>query len=484
MQSFEGKQCTEIFAAGTVKHVSQPQHVHFVGIGGYGMSAIARVMLDLGYEVSGSDVSTPELATRLKERGARVYLGHAPSQVAGADVVVYSTAVPADNVELKAARDQHIPVIHRSEMLSRLMADRTGIAIAGAHGKTTTTSMIAYVMERCGLDPTFVIGGVVNNIGDNAKAGAGQFVVAEADESDGSFLHYRPQIAVVTAIEADHLEYYDGSFENLKAAYAQFIRQIPAGGLCVMSAEDSHIRSLRNEAAARICTFGIEQEADYMAKQVQLLDRGSLSVVYYRGQRLGELALSVPGRHNIMNALAAIAVTLEAGLSFEQVTAELATFHGAKRRFQVISEASDVLVIDDYAHHPTEITATIAAARTTGRRIIAVFQPQRYTRTYFLFDAFARAFQGADEVIITDIYSPPGERQIEGVTAERLVEQIRLHSNPNVRFLRSKDNVYDYLLATVNAGDLVLTMGAGDIWQVAVRLGTVLQERTEEEATM
>lgn len=467
-----------------MKLVSQPQHVHFVGIGGYGMSAIARVMLDLGYEVSGSDVSTPELATRLKERGARVYLGHASSQVMGADVVVYSTAVPADNVELAAAREQQIPVIHRSEMLSRLMADRIGVAIAGAHGKTTTTSMIAYVMERCGLDPTFVIGGVVNNIGDNAKAGAGQFVVAEADESDGSFLHYHPQIAVVTAIEADHLEYYDGSFENLKQAYAQFIRQIPAEGLCVMSGEDEHLKTMQSEAVARVHTFGIEQDADYVAKQVQLLDRGSRSVVYYRGERLGDLSLSVPGRHNIMDALAAIAVTLEAGLSFEQIVAELASFRGAKRRFQVIAEASDVLVIDDYAHHPTEITATIAAARTTGRRIVAVFQPQRYTRTYFLFDAFARAFEGADEVVITDIYSPPGERQIEGVTAERLVEQIGLHSNPNVRFLPTKQSVYDYLVRSVRAGDLVITMGAGDIWQVAVQLGSVLQDRTEEEATM
>lgn len=468
---------------GTVKRVSQLEHIHFVGIGGYGMSAIARVMLDMGYQVSGSDVSTPELATRLKERGAQVYLGHAPGQVAGADVVVYSTAVPVDNVELKAARQQQIPVIHRSEMLARLMVDRTGIAIAGAHGKTTTTSMIAYVMERCDLDPTFVIGGVINNMGDNARAGAGQYVVAEADESDGSFLHYHPQVAVVTAIEADHLEYYDGSFDNLIQAYAQFIRQIPAGGLCVISAEDEHLQLLRGQAQARVYTFGIDQDADYMAKEVQLLDRGSRCTVYFQGQRLGTLTLAVPGRHNLMNALASIAVTLHAGLPFEKVSEELASFHGAKRRFQVIAETGDVLVIDDYAHHPTEINATIAAARTTGRRIVAVFQPQRYTRTYFLFDAFARAFEGADEVVIADIYSPPGERQIEGVTAERLVEQIRLHSNPRVQFLRSKDDVLEYLLQSVKAGDLVITMGAGDIWEVAVRLGAALQGEAER-ATM
>jgi UDP-N-acetylmuramate--alanine ligase len=447
------------------------------------MSAIARVMLDMGYRVSGSDVSSPELATRLQERGAKVFIGHSPAQVEGADMVVYSTAVPTDNVELEAARARQIPVLHRSEMLARLMADRTGIAVAGAHGKTTTTSMIAYVMERCGVDPTFVIGGVVSNIGDNAKAGAGQFVVAEADESDGSFLHYRPQIAVVTAIEADHLEYYDGKFENLKAAYAEFVRHIPADGLCIISAEDEHLRDIRGEAACQVFTFGIDAEADYMAKQVELLDRGSRSDIYFQGQRLGTLTLTVPGRHNIMNALAAIAVCRHAGLAFDEIVRELASFHGAKRRFQVISEVGDVLIIDDYAHHPTEISATIAAATTTGRRIVAVFQPQRYTRTYFLFDAFARAFRGADEVIIVDIYSPPGERQIEGVTAERLAEQIRVQSNPNVKFLRTKDDVFRYLLHTCRPGDLILTMGAGDIWQVAVRLGDALQDN-QEHATM
>lgn len=437
----------------------------------------------MGYQVSGSDVSSPELATRLQERGAQVFFGHAPSQVDGADVVVYSTAVPDDNVELAAARARKIPVIHRSEMLARLMTDRTGVAIAGAHGKTTTTSMVAYVMERCGIDPTFVIGGVVSNIGDNAKAGAGRFVVAEADESDGSFLHYHPQIAVVTAIEADHLEYYDGKFENLKRAYAQFVRQIPQGGLCIMSAEDTDVRDIEREARCRVYTFGIDAAADYTAEHVELLDRGSRCEVCFQGKRLGVLSLSIPGRHNIMNALAAIAVAREAGLPFDAIVRELASFHGAKRRFQVISEAADILVIDDYAHHPTEISATIAAAMTTGRRIVAVFQPQRYTRTYFLFDAFARAFQGADEVVIADIYSPPGERQIEGVTAERLAEQIRVHSNPNVRFLHSKDEVFLYLLHTCKAGDLILTMGAGDIWQVAVRLGEALADH-QEHATI
>jgi UDP-N-acetylmuramate--alanine ligase len=441
------------------------------------MSAIARVMLGMGYRVSGSDVSSQELTQRLRDDGALVYQGHAAAQVEGADVVVYSTALSQDNVELVEAHARKIPVIHRSEMLARLMVDRVGVAVTGAHGKTTTTSMISYVMERCGLDPTFVIGGVVSNLGDNARAGSGKYVVAEADESDGSFLHYRPQIAVVTNIEADHLEHYDGQFSNLKNAYAQFIRQVPVDGLCVMSGQDEHLHDVRSSAKCRVQTYGIHVDADYEARQVELIDRGSRCQVYYRGEWQGQLELSLPGLHNVMNALAAIAVAREAGVSFSQISYALQEFHGAKRRFQVISESNGVLVIDDYAHHPTEISATIEAARATGRRIVAVFQPQRYTRTFFLFDAFAKAFRGADEVVIADIFSPAGEKQIEGVTAERLVEQIKVQSNDKCKFLRTKDDVYDYLSTRVQPGDLVLTMGAGDIWQVAYRLGATLDDR-------
>ncbi len=442
------------------------------------MSAIARVMLDMGYEVSGSDVSRRDLAERLAERGAKVYVGHAKGHIEGADVVVYSTALAADNVELTEARARHIPVIHRSEMLARLMDERTGVAVTGAHGKTTTTSMIAYVMEQCGLDPTFVVGGVVSNIGDNAKAGGGQYVVAEADESDGSFLHYHPQISVITNIEADHLEHYDGKFENLKNAYGAFIRQMSPEGLLVISGHDSHLAELRTQASCRVVSFGMEHGYDYNVKNVRLIDRGSECEVFHGKELLGKLTLSLPGVHNVMNALAAIAVCVDAGLTFEQIAIPLTEFHGAKRRFQVITEGHGVLVIDDYAHHPTEISATIAAAQATGRRIVAVFQPQRYTRTFFLFDAFACAFSGADEVVIADIYSPAGEQQIEGVSAEKLVDQIQVQSNRNTRFMKTKDEVFDYLLRTIHAGDLVLTMGAGDIWQVAYRLGDALRDET------
>ncbi|QSO45922.1 UDP-N-acetylmuramate--L-alanine ligase [Alicyclobacillus mengziensis] len=462
--------------------MKQQEHVHFVGIGGYGMSAIARVMLDMGFNVSGSDVSSQELTEKLITRGAKVYQGHRAEQVSGADIVVYSTALAEDNVEIQAAKAQNIPVIHRSEMLARLMADRTGVAVTGAHGKTTTTSMIAYVMERAGLDPTFVIGGVVSNIGDNAKAGQGEYVVAEADESDGSFLHYRPHVAVVTNIEADHLEHYDGDFSNLKRAYKQFIEQIPADGLCVASAMDDELQEILPSAACRVVTYAIDSDATYTAQHVELDGRGSIAQVFFQGDYLGRLHLSLPGVHNVMNALAAIAVCQFAGLDFATIASALHEFHGAKRRFQVISEHGGILVIDDYAHHPTEIKATIDAARATGRRIIAVFQPQRYTRTYFLFDAFAKAFEGADEVVISDIYSPAGEKRIEGVSAERLVEEIRVNSNPNVRFERTKDDVFNYLVNTVEMGDLVITMGAGDIWQVAYRLGEALDNREKAAA--
>ncbi|SHL06053.1 UDP-N-acetylmuramate--L-alanine ligase [Alicyclobacillus tolerans] len=458
------------------------KHVHFVGIGGYGMSAIARVLMDMGFEVSGSDVSRQELAVRLEERGATVFYGHRAEQVAGADVVVYNTMIAPDNVELMEAKRRDIPVLHRSEMLARLMEDRMGIAVTGAHGKTTTSSMIAYMMERCECEPTFVIGGVVSNLGENARAGCGNYVVAEADESDGSFLHYHPHIAVVTNVEPDHLEHYGGDFSNLLNAYQQFVSQIQPNGSLVTSAEDPHMQKFAASAPCRVVTFSAnpDSQANITAHSIHLIDRGSISEIRLNGEVLGTLRLQLPGIHNIMNAMACLAVGLEAGLTFEKMAQALSEFHGAKRRFQVIGDVQNILIIDDYAHHPTEIRATIAAAQATKRRIVAVFQPQRYTRTYFLFDAFSQAFSGADEVVIADIYSPAGERRIEGVTAERLVEQIRVTSNPSVRFLKTKNEVLQYLLSTVQPGDLVLTMGAGDIWQVAHRLSEALKSNPSE----
>lgn len=460
--------------------VNTTEHVHFIGIGGYGMSAIAKVMLEMGYRVTGSDLASQELTEKLAAKGARVYIGHEASHVQGADVVVYSTALSKDNVEIAAAQQLNIPILHRSQMLARLMESRKGVAVAGAHGKTTTTSMISLVMEECGLDPTYIIGGEIMNVGSNAKAGSGEYVVAEADESDGSFLQYRPSYAVVTNIEADHLENYDGDFGKLKLAYSQFLSQVAAGGKAVVCLDDPDVKEVLKTVSVGTVTFGLEAGADYRAVDIQLGDRRVSFQVELAGERLGTLELSVPGKHNVYNALAAFIICREAAVPFADFARAIKLFRGAKRRFQVLGEADGILVIDDYAHHPTEILATISAAKATGKRIIAVFQPQRYTRTYFLFDQFSRAFGEADEVIIADIYSPAGEQQIEGISSEKLVELIRSNSNENVRHISSVREVTDFLLHFAKSGDLVITMGAGDIWKASHALAKQLAAQDEK----
>ncbi|MGG2198827.1 UDP-N-acetylmuramate--L-alanine ligase [Paenibacillus validus] len=452
-------------------------HIHFIGIGGYGMSAIAKVMLEMGYQVSGSDLAQAELTEKLAAKGAQVFIGHEAQNVKGADVVVYSTALSKDNVEMLAAEELNIPILHRSQMLAQLMNAKKGIAVAGAHGKTTTSSMIALVLEQCGQDPTFIIGGEILNVGSNAKAGKGDYVVAEADESDGSFLQYQPLIALVNNIEADHLENYDGDFENLKKAYAQFLSQVKPQGKAVICKDDPYLLEMMPNIQSEVITYGIDSEADVVARNIDLGDRKVSFDVVRGGRTLGTIRLSVPGKHNVYNALATLITCMEAGLSFEQVAEAIPSFRGAKRRFQVLGEVNDMLVIDDYAHHPTEIEATIQAAKATGKRIVAVFQPQRYTRTYFLFEQFSRSFPEADEVIITDIYSPAGEKQIEGITSAKLVELIKQNSNRNVRYIPTKEEVQAYLSHAVQPGDLVLTMGAGDIWKAAAGLAKALEER-------
>lgn len=442
------------------------------------MSAIARVMLEMGYTVTGSDVAAQELTEKLVAKGAKVYIGHTAEQVQGADLVVYSTALAKDNVERVEAERLNIPILHRSQMLARLLNERKGVAVSGAHGKTTTSSMIALVMEECGVDPTYIIGGEIMNVGTNAKAGQGEFVVAEADESDGSFLQYHPWLAIVTNIEADHLENYGGDYGKLKQAYVQFMNQLREDGTAVVCADDETVMALLPEVPGNVLTFGIEaKQADYTAEDIVLGDRLVSFTMLERGNRLGRVELSVPGKHNLYNAMATIIACLQAGIPFADIAAAIVKFHGAKRRFQVLGEVDDMLVIDDYAHHPTEIQATISAAKATGKRIIAVFQPQRYTRTFFLLDAFSRAFGEADEVIITDIYSPAGEQQIEGITSGKLVELIVQNSNAGARYLPTKEDVLADLKERIVPGDLVVTMGAGDIWKVGYALADHLKQR-------
>ncbi len=446
------------------------------------MSAIARVMLEMGYKITGSDVARQELTEKLAAKGAQIYIGHEAEHVKGADLVVYSTALSKDNVERVAAEELNIPVLHRAQMLARLMNAGKGVAVAGAHGKTTTSSMIALVMEKCDADPTYIIGGEIVNVGTNAKAGKGEYVVAEADESDGSFLQYHPSIAIVTNIEPDHLENYDGDFGKLKAAYVKFLSQVKADGKAIVCADDETITELLPkldaDTASKLITYGIDGDAEYKAENISLGDRKVSFEMTHRGSTLGTIELSVPGRHNVYNALATVITCLEAGLSFDKVAEAIHEFIGAKRRFQVLGEVNDILVIDDYAHHPTEIQATISAAKATGKRIIAVFQPQRYTRTFFLLEQFSRAFPEADEVIITDIYSPAGEQQIEGVHSRKLVEMIKTNSNANTSYIPTKEEVLEHLTAKVAPGDLVITMGAGDIWKTADALAKTLKAKT------
>ncbi|SFJ42204.1 UDP-N-acetylmuramate--L-alanine ligase [Thermoflavimicrobium dichotomicum] len=447
--------------------MEQKQHVHFIGIGGYGMSAIARVLLDLGYKVSGSDVARNKLVEKLEERGAIVTIGHDQANIEGAKVIVYSSSIAQDNIELVAAREKGIETLHRSQMLARLLNNKKGIAVAGAHGKTTTSSMIAQTMEICGTDPTYIIGGEIVSLKGNAKAGQSDYVVAEADESDGTFLEYFPYIAVVTNIEPDHLENYGGDFANLKQAYLKFLSQVRPDGVAILCADDPHVRDLMKETSKRCITYGLDHPADYCATNIRFNQRETSFTVMRGEEILGDVTLQIPGRHNVSNALAVIIACLEVGLTFADISKALYEFQSTKRRFQIIGEVEDILVVDDYAHHPTEIQATLKAAKALNRRIVAVFQPQRYSRTHLLFHEFSQAFADADEVIINTIYAPAGEKPIPGVSAEKLAELIVKNSNPNTRFIDSKEEIIDYLLTHTKPGDLVLTMGAGDIWRVS-----------------
>jgi UDP-N-acetylmuramate--alanine ligase len=460
---------------GVLQPLKEGMKIHFIGIGGYGMSALAKVMIEKGLRVSGSDLASGTFIDKLRTTGADIQIGHDSKWVEGADLVVYSTACSPDNVEIVAARTQGIEVIHRADLLALLLNGDQGIAVAGAHGKTTTSSMVAVVFQECGLQPTYVIGGEVVNFGDNARAGNSDYVVAEADESDRSFLKYNPQMAVVTNIEADHLENYDGDFTVLLDSYRQFLRQIKVGGTAVVCLDDPYLREMMGDLAAldsvQVLTYALENvAAEYRAVDIVEGDRRVSFAVEHHGRRIGEVELFVPGRHNVANALAALMTAFAAGVPFDQAARALREFRGAKRRFQVIGERQGVLVVDDYAHHPTEIAATLQAARATGRRVWAVFQPQRYTRTYFLFDEFSRAFGDADEVVITDIYSPAGEQPIEGINSQALVERVRSNSHASALHISTKEEALEYLLTHVKQGDLVLTMGAGDIWRLATDL--------------
>jgi UDP-N-acetylmuramate--alanine ligase len=443
------------------------RHVHLVGIGGAGMSGIAEILLNLGYRVSGSDLRRGEAVERLEQLGAKVFTGHEAGHVEGAHVVVVSSAVAPDNPEVAAARQRQVPVVPRAEMLAELMRLKYGIAVAGTHGKTTTTSMVGAVLAEGRLDPTIVVGGRVTGLGSNARLGQGEYLVAEADESDGSFLKLAPTIAVVTTIDAEHLDHH-GTLDALRDAFAAFVNKVPFYGAAVLCLDQPDIQRLIPRVDKRVVTYGLESGADLVARRVRLAGLGSRFEVVHRGTALGECALRVPGAHNVQNALAAIAVGLDLEIPFVTIQKALAGFAGVQRRFQVRGTADGVTVVDDYGHHPAEIRATLAAAKAGfDCRVVCVFQPHRYTRTQALQQDFHTAFNQADVLVVMDIYAA-GEPPIPGVSAEALAEGIRAHGHRNVTYLGSdRGRILDHLAEVTRPGDLLLTLGAGDVGQLA-----------------
>jgi UDP-N-acetylmuramate--alanine ligase len=460
------------------------QRVHFVGIGGIGMSGIAEVLLNLGYKVSGSDLKTSAITQRLAGMGASIFEGHRAENSAGAEVVVASSAVPPDNSEVAEAHRLHIPVIQRAEMLAELMRLKYGIAIAGMHGKTTTTSMVAAVLAAGGLDPTVVVGGRVDAMGSNARVGKSEYLVAEADESDRSFLRLAPVLAVVTNIDREHMDCYR-NMRHVKQAFLEFMDRVPFYGVVVVCNDDALLRRLFPQIRRRIVTYGTRRGSDFHIKLGKSAfassEQGPISNfrVTYGDRDLGEFRLHVPGAHNVLNATAAIAVGIGLDIEADNIRMALENFRGVDRRFQLRGKAAGVSVIDDYGHHPTEIRATLAAARQCGfGKIHVIFQPHRYTRTRDLMDEFATAFQGADSLVVLDVYAA-SETPIEGITGEALALRISEHGKPSARFAGSFAEAVSAAVAAVQPGDMILTLGAGSVSQLGPM---ILQELAEETA--
>jgi UDP-N-acetylmuramate--alanine ligase len=449
------------------------KQVHFVGIGGSGMSGIAEVLHNLGYRVTGSDLKPNKATKRLEELGCKVFYGHDPRYVEGADVVVVSSAVPFTNPEVQEALKRGIPVIPRAEMLAELMRMKYGIAVAGSHGKTTTTSMIAQVLAHGGFDPTAVIGGRVKGIGGGARLGAGEFLVAEADESDGSFLSLIPTIVVITNIDREHVNFY-GTFERLKEAFVQFANKVPFYGVSILCWDHPVVREVMPLIKKRKITYGLSDESQVKGVVIEKKQWMIMFRVYVEGKALGEIRLKVLGEHNVQNALAALACGLELGIPFEVVKEALEDFKGVERRLEIKGEAQGIMVVDDYAHHPEEIKASLKALSQLGRRIIAVFQPHRYTRLKDLFTEFTECFDGVALLILTEVY-PAGEEPIEGVSGLRLYERLKEKVGDRVLYVEEREKIPQFILPILKEGDVVVTLGAGNISEVSEELVRLLE---------
>ncbi|HET6567035.1 MAG TPA: UDP-N-acetylmuramate--L-alanine ligase [Rhodothermales bacterium] len=453
------------------------RNIHMVGIGGIGMSSIAEVLLNSGFRVSGSDMKKTDVTDRLESLGAVVYEGHAAEQVNGADVVVYSSAVkPQVNAETVEADRQRIPLIPRAVMLGELMRVKYGIGIAGTHGKTTTTSMTGLVVTEGGFDPTIIVGGKVIVFGSNAVVGEGDIIVIEADEYDRTFLRLTPSLAVITNVEADHLDTYQ-DLEDIKRAFLQYANAVPFFGAAIMCLDDQHVQEIVGQVDRRVVTYGTSRQAEIRAENIDQVGLKTRFMVVQGGTELGVVELQMPGLHNVRNALAAIAVGLELEIEFPKIQAALAKFSGVQRRFQQIGEVDDILVLDDYAHHPTEVAATLQAASSgfPNRRIVAIFQPHLYSRTRDFQVEFARAFFNADVLVLTDVYGAR-EEPLAGVDGQLIADLALRYGHRDVHYVQDKENLPEYVASLVKAGDTVITMGAGDIWRYGQRLLEKLHE--------
>ncbi|BBO71895.1 UDP-N-acetylmuramate--L-alanine ligase [Desulfosarcina alkanivorans] len=451
-------------------------HIHFVGIGGIGMSGIAELLLNLGYRVSGSDLKATDITARLARLGGTIQVGHRAGQIAGADVVVVSSAIDMENPEVAAARQSAIPVIPRAEMLAELMRLKYSVAVAGAHGKTSTTSLVANVLAGGGLDPTVVIGGKLKSIGRNAVLGQGDFIVAEADESDGSFLKFSPAIAVVTNIDREHMDFYE-DMDAIKSVFLDFIDRIPFYGLAVLCLDNEPLQGLLPRIKKRLTTYGRSAQADYQARDISFGQMKSRFTVVHRGESLGEFQLAMPGMHNVYNALAAIAVGLELDIALDAIKRSLETAEGVQRRMEIKGDVNGITVVDDYGHHPTEIQVTLDAVKSNwpDRRKVVVFQPHRYTRTRALLEDFTRSFNNSDVLVVLPIYAA-SEAPIPGVSGEALGDCIRAHGHRDVTCLDTLEACVDHLVKMLAPNDVLLTLGAGDVY----RVGEMVLERMAE----
>ena len=450
--------------------------VHFVGIGGAGMSALAKILVEKGYEVSGSDVKESVMTGVLRELGARIFIGQQAENVHGAEAIVVSTAIREENPEVVEAKRLGLKRLHRSDVNAYLINSCKGIAVAGAHGKTTTTSMLGVALDYEGVSPSIIIGGEVDYLGSNAKLGKSDYLVSEADESDGTFLKYYPYVGIVTNVENDHMDHY-GSMENIIKAFTQFLNQIRPEGFGVVCFDNENIRNIVKNVNTRIISYAIDcGEADYLAANIESTVDGTSFDVMHKGEKLGQVKLHVPGRHNVLNAMAAVVTGLQLGLTVAQMAEGLTMFNGAKRRFQTKGRVNDIWVVDDYAHHPTEIATTLAAARQTQpKRLICAFQPHRYSRTQLLQKEYGSCFQGCDVLVLTDVYSA-GEDPIQGIDGELLVKEVKEQTGQQAVYIQNKNEIAAYLQSIARPGDLIMTMGAGDIVKCGEALVDLLQK--------